>query len=311
MFGLGMQEIIVIALIILLLFGGKKIPELMKGLGKGVKSFKDGMKDVDESTKDETKKDEELRQMDEGTNALTFWDHLDVLRSSLIRMGVAIVILAIVAFAMKDLLFSVVLAPRSSDFITYQLLGVDAFHINLMNTGLTEQFMIHMRTAIYAGLLLASPYILYELFRFVSPALYQNERRYAVWIVGAAYLMFLMGTLVNYFVVFPLTVRFLGTYQVSPDVANMLTLQSYIDTLLGMSLVMGVVFELPVVCGLMGRMGLINSHMMSQFRRHAIVAILVVAAIITPTTDVFTLFVVALPIYLLYELSIQIVKVTN
>ena len=252
-----------------------------------------------------------MRQMDEGTNALTFWDHLDVLRSSLIRMGVAIVILAIVAFAMKDLLFSVVLAPRSSDFITYQLLGVDAFHINLMNTGLTEQFMIHMRTAIYAGLLLASPYILYELFRFVSPALYQNERRYAVWIVGAAYLMFLMGTLVNYFVVFPLTVRFLGTYQVSPDVTNMLTLQSYIDTLLGMSLVMGVVFELPVVCGLMGRMGLINSHMMSQFRRHAIVAILVVAAIITPTTDVFTLFVVALPIYLLYELSIQIVKVTN
>lgn len=252
-----------------------------------------------------------MRQMDEGTNALTFWDHLDVLRSSLIRMGVAIVILAIVAFAMKDLLFSVVLAPRSSDFITYQLLGVNAFHINLMNTGLTEQFMIHMRTAIYAGLLLASPYILYELFRFVSPALYQNERRYAVWIVGAAYLMFLMGTLVNYFVVFPLTVRFLGTYQVSPDVANMLTLQSYIDTLLGMSLVMGVVFELPVVCGLMGRMGLINSHMMSQFRRHAIVAILVVAAIITPTTDVFTLFVVALPIYLLYELSIQIVTVTN
>ena len=252
-----------------------------------------------------------MRQMDEGTNALTFWDHLDVLRSSLIRMGVAIVILAIVAFAMKDLLFSVVLAPRSSDFITYQLLGVDAFHINLMNTGLTEQFMIHMRTAIYAGLLLASPYILYELFRFVSPALYQNERRYAVWIVGAAYLMFLMGTLVNYFVVFPLTVRFLGTYQVSPDVANMLTLQSYIDTLLGMSLVMGVVFELPVVCGLMGRMGLINSHMMSQFRRHAVVAILVVSAIITPTTDVFTLFVVALPIYLLYELSIQIVKITN
>lgn len=243
--------------------------------------------------------------------SMSFWDHLDVLRSSLIRMGVAIVILAIVAFAMKDLLFSVVLAPRSSDFVTYQLLGVDAFHINLMNTGLTEQFMIHMRTAIYAGLLLASPYILYELFRFVSPALYQNERCYAVWIVGAAYMMFLMGTLVNYFVVFPLTVRFLGTYQVSPDVANMLTLQSYIDTLLGMSLVMGVVFELPVVCGLMGRMGLINSHMMSQFRRHAIVAILVVAAIITPTTDVFTLFVVALPIYLLYELSIQIVKVTN
>ena len=241
------------------------------------------------------------------TEPLTFWDHLDVLRSSLIRMGVAIVVFAVAAFCLKETLFSVVLAPRSSDFVTYRLLGADPFTIHLMNTGLTEQFMIHMRTAIYAGLLLASPYILYELFRFVSPGLYQNERRYVVWIVGAAYVMFLVGTLVNYFVVFPLTVRFLGTYQVSPDVANMLTLQSYIDTLIGMSLVMGVVFELPVVCGLLGHMGLINNRMMSEYRRHAIVAILIVAAIITPTTDMFTLFVVALPIYLLYELSIQIV----
>jgi len=242
---------------------------------------------------------------------MTFWDHLDVLRSSLIRIAIAIIACAIGAFVMKDELFSIVLAPRSSDFLTYKLLGVDAFQISLMNTGLTEQFMIHMRTALYAGLLLASPYILYELFRFVSPGLYQNERRYAVWIVGAAYIMFVVGTLINYFVVFPLTVRFLGTYQVSPDVANMLTLQSYIDTLLGMSLVMGVVFELPVVCGLLGRMGLITDSMMSTYRRHAVVAIFIVAAIITPTTDVFTLLIVALPIYLLYELSIQIVKLTK
>ena len=242
---------------------------------------------------------------------LTFWDHLDVLRASLIRMAIAVVVFGIVAFCMKEALFSIVLAPCSSDFITYKLLGAEAFHIHLMNTGLTEQFMIHMRTAIYAGLLVASPYILYELFRFVSPGLYQNERRYAVWIVGAAYLMFLVGTLINYFVVFPLTVRFLGTYQVSPEVANMLTIQSYIDTLLGMSLVMGVVFELPVVCALMGRMGLLTDHFMAEYRRHAIVAILVVAAIITPTTDVFTLFVVALPIYLLYEVSIQIVRCTK
>ena len=221
----------------------------------------------------------------------TFWDHLDVLRASLIRMAIAVVIFGIVAFYMKEALFSIVLAPCSSDFITYRLLGAEAFHIHLMNTGLTEQFMIHMRTAIYAGLLVASPYILYELFRFVSPGLYQNERHYAVWIVGAAYLMFII--------------------QVSPDVANMLTLQSYIDTLLGMSLVMGVVFELPVVCALMGRMGLLTDHFMAEYRRHAVVAILVVAAIITPTTDVFTLFIVALPIYLLYEVSIQIVRITK
>ena len=239
---------------------------------------------------------------------MSFWDHLDVLRSSLIRMAVAVVLFAVATFFLKDELFSVVLAPRSSDFITYQWLGAEPFRLHLMNTGLTEQFMIHVRTAMYAGLLAASPYILYELFRFVSPGLYQNERRYAVWLVGAAYLMFLVGTLVNYFVVFPLTVRFLGTYQVSPDVANMLTLQSYIDTLLGMSLVMGVVFELPVVCAVMGRSGLLTDRMMSQYRRHAIVAILIVAAIITPTTDVFTLFVVSLPIYLLYEVSILIVR---
>lgn len=242
---------------------------------------------------------------------LTFWDHLDELRTSLVRIICAIALFGIVAFALKDELFAVVLAPCSSDFVTYRLLGVEEFSVHLMNTGLTEQFMIHMRTAIYAGLLVASPYVLYELFRFVSPGLYDNERRYAVWIVGAAYLMFIIGTLTNYFVAFPFTVHFLGTYQVSPDVANMLTLQSYVDTLLGMSLVMGVVFELPVVCALMGRMGLINGKMMAAYRRHALVAILIVAAIITPTTDAFTLFVVSLPIYLLYELSILIVGIIN
>ena len=250
-------------------------------------------------------KSEELKAP---TAGITFWDHLDELRFSLFRILGAIALFGIMAFILKDELFAVVLAPRSSDFITYQLLGVGDFSIHLMNTGLTEQFMIHMRTAMYAGLLVASPYILYELFRFVSPGLYENERRYAVWIVGAAYQMFIVGTLVNYFIVFPFTVRFLGTYQVSPDVANMLTLQSYVDTLLGMSLVMGLVFELPVVCALMGRMGLINGQLMSTYRRHALVAILIVAAVITPTTDAFTLFVVALPIYLLYELSILLVR---
>ena len=245
------------------------------------------------------------------SEALTFWDHLDELRTSLFRIICAVALFAVIAFVMKEELFGIILAPRSSDFITYRLLETEDFSIHLMNTGLTEQFMIHMQTAIYAGLLIASPYILYELFRFVSPGLYDNERRYAIWIVGAAYLMFIIGTLVNYFIVFPFTVRFLGTYHVSPDVANMLTLQSYIDTLLGMSLIMGVVFELPVVCALMGRMGLINGNMMSTYRRHALVAILIVAAIITPTTDVFTLFVVALPIYLLYEISILIVRKVN
>jgi sec-independent protein translocase protein TatC len=133
----------------------------------------------------------------------------------------------------------------------------------------------------------------------------------ATWILVSAYAMFMVGTLVCYLIIFPLTVRFLGTYQVSSDVVNMLTLQSYIDTLIGMSFVMGVVFELPVVCALLGRLGIIDSHMMSSLRRHAVVGILVVSAIITPTTDAFTLLLVALPIWLLYEVSIWIVKLTN
>ena len=242
---------------------------------------------------------------------LTFWDHLDELRAVLIRILVITAIAAVSAFCLKEELFAVVLAPRSSDFITYRVMGVEPFCINLMNTGLTEQFMIHLRTALYAGVLVALPYILFQLFRFVSPALYDHERRYATLLVSSGYMMFMMGTLLNYLLIFPLTVKFLGTYQVSPDVANMLTIQSYIDTLLMMNFVMGIVFELPVVCWLLGKMGLVTAQIMSQWRRHAVVVILIVAAIITPTTDAFTLFLVALPIWLLYEMSIWIVRITN
>ena len=245
------------------------------------------------------------------TSSMTFWDHLDELRGMIVRVLVVAIIGASIAFCFKDELFAIVLAPRSSDFITYRLMGVEPFSIHLMNIGLTEQFMVHMRTSLYMGVLLASPYIIYEMFRFVSPGLYDNERRYALWIVGSAYVMFILGTLLNYFLVFPLTVRFLGTYQVNADVTNMLTLQSYIDTLISMSFLMGVLFELPVVCWLLGRMGIINAQMMGAYRRHAIVAILVLAAIVTPTTDVFTLFVVALPIWILYELSVLIVKLAK
>ncbi len=243
---------------------------------------------------------------------LTFWDHLDELRSSILRSLVVVVMAAVAAFLMKDGMFSIVLAPRSSDFVSYRLLGIDeAFSVHLMNIGLTEQFMTHIRVSLYAGLLIASPYVLYQLFCFVSPGLYRNERKAAVWIVGSAYLMFILGTAVDYFIIFPLTVRFLGTYQVSPDVANMLTLQSYIDTLIGMSFVMGIVFELPVVCTILGKMGLINARVMSEYRRHAVVAIFFVSAVITPTTDAFTLLIVVLPIWLLYEASILIVKLTH
>ena len=238
----------------------------------------------------------------------TFWEHLDELRSCLIRIAIAVIGLAFLIFFFKDDLFRIVLAPKSSDFVTYRLLHVSAFDIHLMNIGLTEQFMIHLKTAMYVGLLFASPYILYQIFRFVSPALYTNERKYAVGIVGSAYIMFMLGNLLNYFLIFPFTLKFLGTYQVSNDVANMLTLQSYMDTLFILSLMIGVVFELPVVTWILGKMGFIDKQMMQQYRKHAIVLILIIAAIITPTTDAFTLIIVSVPIWLLYELSVLIVK---
>lgn len=226
-------------------------------------------------------------------------------------MLVAAIVAGVAAFLLKDWLFDVVLAPSSSDFITYRLLGVEPFRIELVNTGLTEQFMIHMKVSLVAGILIASPYILYLLFRFISPALYDNERRYSVRLTVAAYLMFLFGVAVNYFVIFPLTVRFLGTYQVSDDIHNLLTISSYVDTLAMMSLVFGIVFEIPVISWLLARFGLLKSVWMSRYRRHAIVAIVIVAAVITPTSDVFTLFMVSLPIWLLYEASVLIVRITE
>lgn len=245
------------------------------------------------------------------SNEMTFWDHLDVLRSVIIKMLVAALAFSLVAFCLKDQLFALVLAPQSPQFITYRLLGATHFHIRLINTGLTEQFMIHLKTACSMGLLVASPYMLILLYRFVAPALYPNEKRYVVQVSVCGMLLFMLGVVIDYFIVFPFTVRFLGTYSVSAEVENMLSIQSYIDTLLMMSLVFGIVFELPVVSWLMAKLGLLRYEWMRRYRRHAVVAILIVAAVITPTSDVFTLLIVSLPIWLLYEFSMLVVKRTN
>lgn len=176
----------------------------------------------------------------QGTN-MSFWEHLDVLRASLVRIVAVTVLCGIAAFLFKEEVFTAVLAPKDEGFVTYRILerlagyaaGTDtpAFSVRLINTGLAEQFVIHMKVSVYIGVLLASPYILYLLFRFISPALYANERKYASRIVGWGYVMFLSGVSVCYFLIFPLTFRFLGTYQVSDEVENMISLQSYIGTL--------------------------------------------------------------------------------
>lgn len=193
----------------------------------------------------------------------SFWEHLDVLRASLVKIAIVTVAFGVVAFFFKDELFAVILAPKEADFITYRLLfslsgwmtGAESpdFFVKLINTGLAEQFLIHMKVAMCMGILCASPYILYQLFRFVSPALYSNERKYVVRVVGSGYVMFMLGVLLSYFLIFPLTFRFLGTYQVSSDVENMIALQSYISTLILMSLAMGIVFEIPILSWLFAK----------------------------------------------------------
>lgn len=239
-----------------------------------------------------------------------------MLRAVIVKIVAVAVVFGIAAFCFKEELFAVVLAPKNDGFITYRLFNriaawaggeTGSFAVQLINTGLAQQFIIHMKTALCAGVLCASPYILYQLFRFVSPALYANERKYVVRIVGGGYAMFVVGVLVSYFLIFPLTFRFLGTYQVSGDVANLITLDSYISTLVLMCLSMGIVFEIPILSWLFAKLGFLSADFMRRYRKHAIVIILVVAAIITPTSDVFTLSLVALPMWLLYEVSILLV----
>lgn len=252
---------------------------------------------------------------------MTFWEHLDELRGSLIKMVVAVVVCAVIAFFFKNELFDIILAPQDSGFITYRLLeqiaaslfsdglsDVGAWDVQLINIGLARQFLLHVKASVCAGILLTSPYLIYLLFHFISPALYTHERKYAIRLVVSGYIMFMLGVLLSYYLIFPLIFRFLGTYQVSDVVANTVTIDSYMETLMTVSLSMGIVFEIPVICWVLGRMGFINAALMSHYRRHVIVVLLIIAAIITPTSDVFTLMLVALPMWLLYEVSILIVR---
>ena len=246
---------------------------------------------------------------------MDFWGHLEELRGCLIKALVAVVLCAVAAFCCKEWLFAIVMAPSRPDFFTYRLFtrltGVAAdFHIDLFNPELAQQFLVHMRVSLWMGLLIVSPYLLYLLFHFVAPGLYAHERRYAFRAVGGGYAMFLLGVALNYFVIFPLTFRFLGTYQVSADVPNQIALTSYISMLLMLCFLMGVVFELPVLSWLLAKIGVLKPAFMRKYRKHAIVVILILAAVITPTGDALTLSLVALPIYALYEVSIMVVRRT-
>ena len=249
---------------------------------------------------------------------LTFGGHLEVLRQMLFRIIGVAGLIAVVVFCFKDVTWQVLMAPSEWDFCTYrwmeramQAVGADfrfdEFHVQMIATDLSSQFMTHITTAVYLGLLGASPYILYEMFRFISPALYENERKYSVQVAGIIYVLFLLGVLMSYFVLFPISFRFLGTYSVSAKVVSNITLDSYISTFVSLTLVMGVVFQLPVIAFFVGKLGFVTSDMLAQYRKHALIVIMFVAAIITPP-DLMTLILVTIPLYLLYEVSIRVVK---
>lgn len=249
---------------------------------------------------------------------MTYDRHIEVFRQMLFRILSVGGVISVIVFCFKDITWQILLAPSEWDFYTYrwieraiQIVGLDfhfnEFHVDMIATDLSSQFMTHITTAVYLGLLGASPYILYELFRFISPALYENERKYSVQVAGIIYVLFLLGVLMSYFVLFPISFRFLGTYSVSAKVVSNITLDSYISTFVSLTLVMGVVFQLPVIAFFLGKLGVVNSEMLSRYRKHSFIVIMLVAAIITPP-DLMTLILVTIPLYLLYEVSIRVVK---
>ncbi|MBP7036096.1 MAG: twin-arginine translocase subunit TatC [Bacteroidales bacterium] len=247
---------------------------------------------------------------------MTFLQHLEELRWHIIRSLVAIVIGAIVAFMFKDIIFDhIILAPNNPDFITNRLLcrladmvNVPLLCINqnpveLISIKLTGQFTTHITISLVAGLILAFPYVFREFWSFFRPALYEKERKYARGAVTMASLLFLAGIIFGYFIIAPLSINFLGTYRVSDLVTNQINITSYIGSVTSVALASGITFELPIVVFFLARIGVLTPEFMRKYRRHAIVVVLVVAAVITPP-DVFSLILVSIPLLILYEVSI-------
>lgn len=249
---------------------------------------------------------------------LTFGGHLEVLRRMLFRIIIVTGAIAVVIFCFKDTTWKILLDPSECSFVTYRWIenmaaafGInfrfDDFSVDLIATDLSSQFMTHITTSIYLGLLGASPYILYELFRFISPALYEKEKKYSVQVVVIIYLLFIMGVLMSYYILFPISFRFLGTYSVAEKIHSTITLDSYISTFTTLTLLMGVTFQLPVIAFTLTKLGFISSEMLAKYRKHSFLLIMLVAAIITPP-DLMTLVLVTIPLYLLYEISIRVAK---
>lgn len=258
----------------------------------------------------------------EDNKEMTFWDHLEDFRWTLIRSLGALIVFAIIGFAFMPYLYDkVVMAPTRSDFFLYQYICKISsvisilpdfcnkdFHVDIINIKLASQFFRHMTTSFWLALILTFPYLVFEVWRFISPALYQEEKKSMRWVFVFGTVMFFIGCAVGYSLVFPMTLRFLADYQLSESIINQISLDSYMDNFLMLIFVMGIVFELPLVAWLLSKLGFLNRSFFKKYRRHAIVGLLVAAAIITPSGDPFTLSVVFFPLYFLWELSSFFVK---
>lgn len=246
--------------------------------------------------------------------------HLEDLRSAIWRCLVVWIVFTLCAFLAKDYVFGVIFAPARSDFYIFQWLSWLAAKLNMPSlvpgeftphfiaTELTAQFMTHLTVSLATGGIMATPYFIYKMFEFISPALHKEQRRFSAMMIFTSSLLFLIGIALNYFIVFPFAYRFLSSYQVQPDIINQITISSYISLFIILSLLMGVLFELPIVAYILARLGLLTSDIMVKYRKHAFVGILLLAALITPTGDAITLSLVALPVFALYILSIWVVK---
>ena len=239
---------------------------------------------------------------------MTFWDHLEDLRKSIMRMAIVYIAVAVGLFFFKDFLFDdVVLAPSKSGFFFYRLAGMD-MTLSLVNIEVAAQFMIHMKVTFMCALVLTFPYLVFELWRFVAPALYDKEKTAVRGAFTFASGLFYLGLATGYFIILPVMLNFFAGYQVSPDVPNTFSLSSYISLFLSTILTFGIVFEFPTVVAVLSGLGVVTKELMREYRRHAICIVVIVAALITPSGDPFSLIVCTVPLYLLYEFSILICR---
>jgi len=268
----------------------------------------------------ETITSKKIKPATEPAEEMSFWGHLDALRGHLFRSAIAIVVVAIVAFLNREFIFdSIILAPKNPDFITNRLLcqlgewaNIPALclgniELKIININLSGQFTTHMYISMFAGLIIAAPYVIWEIWRFIKPALYDNERRHSRGAVIVMSLLFLLGVLFSYYLIVPLTLNFFGTYQVSDSVNNQIALSSYISTVVSVTFSLGVVFELPVFIYFLAKVGIITESFLKKNRKYMLVILLIISAIITPP-DIISQILVCIPLYGLYELSIIVAR---